>query len=43
VVRVPLGVRENNIGNGGKHKKKGVKIKRQKQSYEVLVYQERLM
>jgi hypothetical protein len=44
VVRVPLGVRENNIGNGGKHtKKKGVKIKIQKQSYEVLVYKERLM
>jgi hypothetical protein len=34
VVRVPLGVRENNIGNGGKHtKKKGFKIKTQKQSY----------
>jgi hypothetical protein len=31
---------ENNIGNGGKHKT-GVKIK--KQSYEVLVYKERLM
>jgi hypothetical protein len=32
-----LRVRENNIGNGGKHqkKKKGVKIKT-KQSYEVL-------
>jgi hypothetical protein len=38
-----LRVRENNIGNGGKHtKKKGVKIKSQKQSYEVLVYNERL-
>jgi hypothetical protein len=38
-----LGVRENNIGNGGKHqkKKKGVKIKTQKQSYEVLVYKEK--
>jgi hypothetical protein len=44
VVRVPLGVRENNIRNGGKHqKKKRVKIKAQKQSYEVLVYKERLM
>jgi hypothetical protein len=49
VVRVPLGfaeyrlgVRENTIGNGRKHKK-GVKIKTQKQSYEVLVYKERLM
>jgi hypothetical protein len=38
-----LWVRENNIGNGGKHKKKGVKIKTQKQSYEVLVHKERLM
>jgi hypothetical protein len=39
-----LGVRENNIGNGGKHqKKKEVKIETQKQSYEVLVYKERLM
>jgi hypothetical protein len=39
-----LGLRENNIGNGGKHKKKkGVKIKTQKQSYEVLVYKERLV
>jgi hypothetical protein len=39
-----LGLRENNIGNGGKYKKKGrVKIKTQKQSYEVLVYKERLM
>jgi hypothetical protein len=36
-----LGVSENNIGNGGKHKKPGVKIKRQKQSFEVLVYKER--
>jgi hypothetical protein len=36
-----LGVRENNIGDGGK--KKGVKIKTQKQSYKVLVYKERLM
>jgi hypothetical protein len=34
-----LGVREN----GEKQKKKGVKIKTQKQSYEVLVYKERLM
>jgi hypothetical protein len=44
VVRVPLGVRENNIGNGGKHqkKKRRVKIKTQKQIYEVLVYKERL-
>jgi hypothetical protein len=41
-----FGVCENNIGNGGKHqpkKKKGVKIKSQKQSNEVLVYKERLM
>jgi hypothetical protein len=40
-----LGVRENNVGNGGKHQKKktGVKIKTQKQSYEVLVCKERLM
>jgi hypothetical protein len=37
-----LEVRENNIGNGGKHQKKGVK-KTKKQSYEVLVYKERLM
>jgi hypothetical protein len=44
VVRVSLGVRENNISNGGKHQKeKGVKTKTQKQSYEVLVYRERLM
>jgi hypothetical protein len=35
-----LGERENNIGNGGKHKK-GVKIKKHK--YEILVYKERLM
>jgi hypothetical protein len=42
VVHAPLGVRENNIGNGGKHKKKLVKIKARKQSYEVLVYRERL-
>jgi hypothetical protein len=27
-----LGVRENNIGSDGKHKKKGVEIKTQKQS-----------
>jgi hypothetical protein len=33
-----------NIGDGGKHqKKKGVKIKTPKESYEVLVYKERLM
>jgi hypothetical protein len=38
-----LAVRENNIGNGGNTKKKGVKMKTQKQSYEVLVYKERLM
>jgi hypothetical protein len=39
-----LGVRENNIGNGRKHtKKKGVKISTQKQSYEVLVYEKKLM
>jgi hypothetical protein len=50
VIRVPLGVRcglvgevhENNIGNGGKQKKR-VKIKTQKQSYEVLVHNEGLM
>jgi hypothetical protein len=36
-----LVVRGNNIGNGGK--KKGVKSKSQKQSYEVLVYKDRLM
>jgi hypothetical protein len=42
VVHIPLGVHENNIGNGGKHQKKGLKIKTQKQSYEVLVYKERL-
>jgi hypothetical protein len=42
VVRIPLGVRENNIGNG-EEKKKGVEIETQKQSYEVLVYKERLM
>jgi hypothetical protein len=34
-----LRVRENNIGSGGKHRKdKGVKIKTQKQIYEVSVY-----
>jgi hypothetical protein len=38
-----LGVRKNNVCNGGKHQKKGVKIKTQKQSYEVLVYKERFM
>jgi hypothetical protein len=39
-----LGVRENNIGNGGKHtKKKGVKIKIQKQNYEVWIYKDRLV
>jgi hypothetical protein len=46
-----LGVCENNIGNGAKHTHththththKGVKIKTQKQSYEVLDYKERLM
>jgi hypothetical protein len=44
VVRVLLGVRENNIDNREKHqKKKGVKIKTQKQSCEVSVYKERLM
>jgi hypothetical protein len=37
-----LGLRENNIGNGGKHKK-GVKIKTQKQTNEVSVYKQRLM
>jgi hypothetical protein len=38
-----LEVRENNIGNSGKRKKKkGVKIKTKKQSYEVLVYKGRL-
>jgi hypothetical protein len=43
VVRVPLGLSENNIGNGEKKLKKGVKINTQKQSYEVLVHKERLM
>jgi hypothetical protein len=43
VVRVLLGARENNSCNGEKTKKKRVKIKTQKQSYEVLVYKERLM
>jgi hypothetical protein len=38
-----LGARENNIGNGGKRQKKGVKIKTQKQSREVFFYKERLM
>jgi hypothetical protein len=38
-----LWVKENNIGNGGKHQKKGVKITTQKQSYEVLAYRERFM
>jgi hypothetical protein len=38
-----LGVRENNVRDGRKHNKKGVKIKTQKQSYEVLVYKERRM
>jgi hypothetical protein len=38
-----LGVRENNIGNGGNTKKTGVSIKTQKQRYEVLVYKDRLM
>jgi hypothetical protein len=39
-----LGVRENNMRIGGRHKKiKGVEMKIQKQSYEVLVYKERLM
>jgi hypothetical protein len=33
-----LGVYENNIRNGGKHKNREVKIKTQKRSYEVLVY-----
>jgi hypothetical protein len=41
VVRVHLRVRENNIGNGGKQQKRGLKIK--KQSYKVLVYKERRM
>jgi hypothetical protein len=41
VVRVTLGVRENNIGNGGKHQKKR-ELKTQKESYEVLLYKERL-
>jgi hypothetical protein len=38
-----LGVRENNIRNGGKHTKKGLKMKTQKQSYEIWVYRERRM
>jgi hypothetical protein len=38
-----FGIRENNTGNGGKHKKKGVKIKTLKQSYEEgLVHKKRL-
>jgi hypothetical protein len=37
-----LGIRKNNIGNGGKHKKR-VKIKTRKESYEVLGYKERLV
>jgi hypothetical protein len=42
--RTGWGVFESNIGNGGKHtKKKGVKIKAQKQSYEVSVYKDRLV
>jgi hypothetical protein len=36
-----LGVSENNMVENTK--KKGVKIKTQKQSYEVLAYKERLM
>jgi hypothetical protein len=36
-----LGVGKNNIGNGGWGKE--LKIKTRKQSYEVLVYKERLM
>jgi hypothetical protein len=40
---VSLRVRGNNIGIGGKHKKKIVKIKTRKQRYEVLVYKERLV
>jgi hypothetical protein len=38
---VLLAVGENNIGIGGKHQKQEVRIKTQKQSYEVLVYKER--
>jgi hypothetical protein len=38
-----LGVCENNIGIGGKHHKKELKIKTRKHIYEVLVYKERLM
>jgi hypothetical protein len=39
-----LGIRENNIGNGGKRQKKGIKIEKQKQRHEVpAVYKERLM
>jgi hypothetical protein len=37
-----LGIHENNIGDGGKHQKKRVKIKTPKQSYGVLVHKERL-
>jgi hypothetical protein len=36
VVRVPLGVRENNIGNGGKHQKRGVKIKNKNKAMKFL-------
>jgi hypothetical protein len=43
VAHVTLGVRGNNIGNGGEHQKSGVKIKTQKQSFKVSGYKERLM
>jgi hypothetical protein len=42
MLHLPLEVRGNNIDDGGKQKKE-VKIKTQKQSYEDLLYKERLM
>jgi hypothetical protein len=39
VVHVPLGVRENNIGNEGKQKKKELNKTKQKQSHEVFCLQ----
>jgi hypothetical protein len=42
-MRTGWGYAKNNIFNGRKHQKKGVKTKTQKQSYEVLVYKERLV
>jgi hypothetical protein len=39
VVLVPLGVSENNIGNGEKHTKKEVKIKTQKRKLRSFGFQ----